>query len=199
MPEKRGPLAEKLCELIYNFDGRMSTGFLGTPYILHALSECGKHDVAYNLFFQNKNPSWLYSVDHGATTIWEHWNGIKEDGSFWSAGINSFNHYTYGCVAEWIYGTVCGVQILDAGYKRIRLSPVPDKRLGFAKCAIETVSGRIESYWNYENDCITYEFTVPDGVIAEIALPNGFCQAVTQGKHTYCVHLLNENTNDFLL
>ncbi len=199
LPEERETLAEKLCELIYNFDGRMSTGFLGTPYILHALSECGKHDVAYNLFFQNKNPSWLYSVDHGATTIWEHWNGIKEDGSFWSVNMNSFNHYAYGCVAEWMYGTVCGVQILDAGYKRIRLAPVPDKRLGFAKCAIETISGRIESYWNYENDCITYEFTVPDGVVADIALPNGFCQTVTQGKHTFCLHLLNENTNDFCL
>ena len=199
LPEEREALVEKLSELIRNFDGRMSTGFLGTPYILHALSECGKHDVAYNLFFQNKNPSWLYSVDHGATTIWEHWNGIKEDGSFWSVGMNSFNHYAYGCVAEWMYETVCGIQILDAGYKRIRLAPVPDKRLGFAKCAIETVSGRIESYWIYENDCVTYEFTVPQGVIADITLLNGFCQTVTQGKHTYRMHLTNENSNDFCL
>jgi alpha-L-rhamnosidase len=185
LPEEREALAEKLCELIRDFDDRMSTGFLGTPYILHALSECGKHKVAYDLFFQNKNPSWLYSVEHGATTIWEHWNGTKEDGSFWSTDMNSFNHYAYGCVAEWMYGTVCGIQILDAGYKRIRLAPVPDKRLGFAKCTLETVSGRIESYWHYDSGKINFEFYVPCGVVADIILPNGFCETVTQGKHVY--------------
>ena len=189
LPEEREALVNKLCELIKDFDGRMTTGFLGAPYVLHALSDCGRHDVAYSLFFQNKNPSWLYSVDHGATTIWEHWNGIKDDGSFWSINMNSFNHYAYGSVAEWMYGTICGVKQTSAGYKSIRLAPVPDKRLGFAKCAIETVSGRIESHWYYKADRIAFEFTVPAGVTAEIVLPDGYTETVGGGCYTYAVKL----------
>jgi len=189
LPEEREALVQKLCELIHEFDDRMTTGFLGTPYILNTLSDFGRHDVAYTLFFQNKNPSWLYSVDHGATTIWEHWNGIKEDGSFWSTDMNSFNHYAYGSVAEWMYGTICGVKQTAAGFKQIRLAPVPDKRLGFAKCAIETVSGRIESHWYYKADRIAFEFTVPEGVTAEIALPNGYTETVGGGSYTYSVKL----------
>ncbi len=189
MPNERVGLIDKLCQLIREYDGKMSTGFLGAPYLLHALSDCGRHDLAYTLFFQNKNPSWLYSVDHGATTIWEHWNGIKEDGSFWSTDMNSFNHYAYGSVAEWMYGTICGVKQTEVGYKKIRLAPIPDKRLGFAKCAIETVSGRIESHWYYKADRIAFEFTVPAGVVAEIELPNGYTETVGGGCYTYAVKL----------
>ena len=185
LPEEREAIADKLEELIRDFGDRMSTGFLGTPYILHALSACGRNETAYKLFFQDKNPSWLYSVDHGATTIWEHWNGIKDDGSFWSTDMNSFNHYAYGSVAEWMYGTVCGVKLLEAGYKRIKLSPVPNKKLGFAKCALETVSGRIESHWYYTGDRINYEFTVPAGVTAEITLADGYSETVGGGIYTY--------------
>ncbi|MBQ8849293.1 MAG: family 78 glycoside hydrolase catalytic domain [Clostridia bacterium] len=189
LPEERKALVDKLCELIKEFDGRMATGFLGAPYVLHALSDCGRHDVSYDLFFQNKNPSWLYSVDHGATTVWEHWNGIKDDGSFWSTDMNSFNHYAYGSVAEWMYETICGVKQTEVGYKKIALAPVPDKRLGFAKCAIETVSGRIESHWYYKEDRIAFEFTVPEGVEAEVTLPNGYTERIGGGCYTYAVML----------
>lgn len=187
LPEEREALINKLCELIRDFDGKMATGFLGAPYILHVLSKFGKHELAYDLFFQNKNPSWLYSVDHGATTVWEHWNGIKEDGSFWSTDMNSFNHYAYGSVAEWMFGTICGVKQTDVGYKKIRLAPVPDKRLGFAKCALETVGGRIESHWYYSADRINFEFSVPSGVEAEIVLPNGYTETVSEGSYTYII------------
>ena len=189
LPEEREALTEKLCELIKDYGNRMSCGFLGAPYLLHTLSECGEHDVAYTLFFQNQNPSWLYSVDHGATTIWEHWNGIKEDGSFWSTAMNSFNHYAYGSVAEWMYGTVAGIKQTDVGYKSIRLAPVPDKRLGFVRCAIESVSGRIESHWYYTSDKIIFEFTVPAGVTADIVLPNGYTETVGGGSYSYSVKL----------
>ncbi len=187
LPEERGAIADKLEEMIHDFGNRMTTGFLGTPYILHALSAEGRNETAYKLFFQNKDPSWLYSIDHGATTIWEHWNGIKEDGSFWSTDMNSFNHYAYGAVAEWMYGTICGVKLLEAGYKKILLAPVPNKELGFAKCAIETVSGRIESHWYYSNGKIMFEFTVPEGVKAKIMLPNGYTESVTGGSYTYAI------------
>ena len=189
LPEEREAIADKLEELIHDFDDRMSTGFLGTPYILHALSSCGRNETAYKLFLQNKNPSWLYSVEHGATTIWEHWNGIKDDGSFWSVKMNSFNHYAYGCVAEWMYGTICGIKLTEVGFKKIRIAPVPNKELGFAKCALETVSGRIESHWYYSDDRICFEFEIPAGVEAEIVLPDGYTETVGKGSYTYSVKI----------
>ncbi len=182
--EERPALVDKLVELIDAWGGKMTTGFLGTPYILHVLSENGRNDVAYKLFFAEENPSWLYSVNHGATTMWEHWNGIKEDGSFWSTDMNSYNHYAYGAVGDWMYGKICGVEIAEPGYKKIRLAPHPCERLGFAKCAIDTVLGRVESHWYYMADRICFEFTVPDGCEAEILLPNG--QTETVGKGSYC-------------
>ena len=188
LPEEREGLADKLCELIRDFGDRMSTGFLGTPYLLLALSECGRHDVAYELFFQNKNPSWLYSVEHGATTIWEHWNGIKEDGSFWSTDMNSFNHYAYGAVAEWIYSTVCGIKLLESGYKKIVIAPIPDRRLGFVESSLETVSGKIESVWRYAYNGIEFIFSIPYGVTADIVLPNGYRRTVSGGKYRYFIN-----------
>ena len=140
--------------IIHSFDDRMSTGFVGTPYILHVLSENGKTDLAYKLLFQDQNPSWLYSVDHGATTMWEHWNGIKEDGSFWSDDMNSFNHYAYGAVADWLYGVCAGISVCEdgAGYKHFLICPHPDERLGFVNCSLDTENGKIESNWYYKND-----------------------------------------------
>ncbi len=185
--EERPALVEKLCELIDEWGGKMTTGFLGTPYVLHALTDNGRNDYACKLFFAEENPSWLYSVNHGATTMWEHWNSIKEDGSFWSTDMNSFNHYAYGAVADWMYGKLCGVEIKEAGYKSIRLAPHPVERLGFAKCAIDTVSGRVESHWYYTADRICFEFTVPEQAVAEIVLPNGFTETVTGGSYCYSV------------
>ena len=187
LPEEREALSAKLEELIHDFGDRMSTGFLGTPYILHVLSACGKTELAYKLFFNTCNPSWLYAVEHGATTVWEHWNGIKEDGSFWSKSMNSFNHYAYGSVCDWIYKTVCGVDMLESAYKKIRLAPVPCERLGFAKCAIETPCGRLESHWYYAKDRICFEFTVPELSEAEIVLPDGRIETVRGGSYCYSV------------
>ncbi len=180
--EKERPLlADKLCELIEKFGGKMSTGFVGTPYILHALSDNGKADVAYKLLFNEESPSWLYSVNHGATTMWEHWNGIKEDGSFWSTDMNSFNHYAYGAVGDWLYGAVSGIKIDEAGYKEITIKPIPDKRLGYAKTTIETPNGTLISEWHYEGDRVKFGFTIPKGIRATIILPNGQTKRMNGG------------------
>ena len=185
--EERKPLADKLEELIHAFGDRMSTGFLGTPYILHALSENGRTELAYKLLFNEENPSWLYSVNRGATTMWEHWNGIKEDGSFWSADMNSFNHYAYGAVGDWLYGVVAGIRVTEAGYRRVTLKPVPDKRLGFVNCSIDTPSGRLESNWYYSGDSICFEFSVPDDTQATIVLTDGRRYAVGSGKYNFTI------------
>ena len=183
--EERPAIVNKLEELIHDFGDRMSTGFIGTPHILHALSENGKQELAYKLLFNEGNPSWLYSVNHGATTMWEHWNGIKEDGSFWSDDMNSFNHYAYGAVGDWLYGVVAGIKINQAGYRKITIKPNPDKRLGFVNCSVETPQGRLESNWYYSGDNVIFEFDIPDGVVADIVLPNGYTETVTSGKFVF--------------
>ena len=165
----------------------MSTGFVGTPYILHALSENGYTDVAYKLLLEERSPSWLYSVCHGATTMWEHWNSIKEDGTFWSTGMNSFNHYAYGSVFDWIFSVCAGISTTEEnpGYKEIILKPHPCRELGFAEASIESRNGKITSIWKYSGDNVHYEFIIPEGVTAHIELPSGFKTTVGYGIHNF--------------
>ncbi len=176
-----------LVKLIEEYGGRLTTGFVGTPYLLHALSETGHTDMAYELLLCEGYPSWLYSVNHGATTMWEHWDGIKEDGSFWDTSMNSYNHYAYGSVFDWMFAYIGGIDINDGGegYSNITIAPVPDKRLGFADTEIETAYGKIISKWSYREDFIRYEITVPDGVNTEIKLRDGQQYNISGGKHIF--------------
>ncbi|MBQ9760261.1 MAG: family 78 glycoside hydrolase catalytic domain [Clostridia bacterium] len=179
--DERPALAAKLVELIRDFDMRMTTGFVGTPYILHALSENGYTDVAYALLMQEKNPSWLYSVTHGATTMWEHWNSRKEDGTFWSTDMNSFNHYAYGAVYDWIFGVACGIKPLSPAYREVSIAPQPNKCLGFADTSIDTALGTLRAHWYYKGDDVYYEFEIPAGMTAHVTLPSGYKTLLTGG------------------
>ena len=132
-PEIKAKLGKRLVELIEGFGDRLQTGFVGTPYLLDALTEIGRPDKAYTLLLQEKFPSWLFSVNMGATTIWEHWDSQKEDGSFWSTDMNSFNHYAYGACAAWFYRTILGVIPTTPTYKTFEIRPIPSEKLGFAK------------------------------------------------------------------
>jgi alpha-L-rhamnosidase len=151
------------------------------------LSDNGYTDLAYELLFQEKNPSWLYSVCHGATTMWEHWNSLKEDGSFWSTDMNSFNHYAYGAVFDWIFGVSSGIKtVADApAYRKIVFEPHPDKRLGYADASIESRCGKVRSNWYYKGDKVYYEFEVPAGSTAEITLPSGYKTTVDEGIYHF--------------
>ena len=182
--ERKG-LIEKLAELIKNNDNRMTTGFVGTPYILHVLSDNGYTDLAYTLLMQEKNPSWLYSVTHGATTMWEHWNSLKEDGSFWSDAMNSFNHYAYGAVYDWIFGVAAGIKPseTDVAYKTVNIKPHPDKVLGFIDASIETRNGKIKVHWYYKGEKVYYEFEIPSGVTAKVTLPSGVEKELSGGTY----------------
>lgn len=186
---ERAALANKLVELIAEHDGRMTTGFLGTANILHALSENGKTDAAFDLLFQEKNPSWLFSVNRGATTMWEHWDSMNEEGNFWSTNMNSFNHYAYGAVYDWIFGCVGGVKILDsgAGYSHITLEPHTDKRLGFADCSIKLRNGEtLISAWRYLDDGkVRFDFTIPSSTVAEMKLPSGKIMTLYSGEYSF--------------
>lgn len=162
--------ADDLAALARRDGTQIMTGFVGTPYILHALSEYGHTDVAYDLFLRRKYPSWLYSVEQGATTIWEHWDGIMEDGSFWSTDMNSFNHYAYGSVADWVYEKAAGIRLLEEapGFERVKIQPMTDKRLGWLEASIETRCGKISSKWTYVGDEVRYDIVT--AVPAEIEI-----------------------------
>ena len=183
----RKRFADRLAEMIRENDTRMTTGFVGTPYLLHVLTDNGHSDLAYDLLFQEKNPSWLYSVCHGATTMWEHWNSLKEDGSFWSTDMNSFNHYAYGAVFDWIFGKVMGIEtVADApAYREITLTPHPDRRLGFAETSIDSRNGFIRSHWYYKGDVVYYEFDIPADVTARLTLPSGYSETLTGGTYHF--------------
>ncbi|MBE6654806.1 MAG: alfa-L-rhamnosidase [Ruminococcaceae bacterium] len=184
---EREALTDALCDLIRQSGGAMTTGFLGTPYILHALSDNGRINEAYDLLLRKQAPSWLFSVTKGATTIWEHWDGIKEDGSFWSADMNSFNHYAYGCVFDWMFANVGGIKVLDggAGYERISICPKPDPRLGFAECGIKTRRGDLYVKWSIEENATRYELDIPCGTKAFLSLPGGKTAELSHGKYIF--------------
>ena len=151
----------------------LQTGFLGTAILLGTLTENGMADIAYELLFQRKNPSWLYSVDNGATTIWERWNSYTVESGMGPNGMNSFNHYAYGSVCAWIWETVAGIAC-DAsapGFSTIIMKPVPDKRLGHVNAEYKSAAGLIKSAWKYEGDEWVWTFTVPAGAKALVTLP----------------------------
>ena len=151
----------------------LQTGFLGTSILMSTLTENGMVDIAYELLFQRKNPSWLYSVDNGATTIWERWNSYTLEKGMGPKGMNSFNHYAYGCVCEWIWETAAGIASDPAcpGFRHIIMKPVPDKRLGHLEAEYKSAAGLIKSAWKFEGDTWNWTVTVPEGAVASITLP----------------------------
>lgn len=151
----------------------LQTGFLGTSILMPTLTENGMSDIAWNLLFQRKNPSWLYSIDNGATTIWERWNSYMLDQGMGPRGMNSFNHYAYGVVCEWIWETTAGISSdpVNPGFKHIIMKPIPDKRLGSIEAVYNSVSGTIKSSWRYEGDKWIWEFSIPDGCTASVTIP----------------------------
>ena len=160
--------------------GHLTTGFLGTPDLTHVLSEHGYTDLAFNLLFRTEYPSWLYPVTRGATTVWERWDGIKPDGSFQNPGMNSFNHYAYGAVGEWVYQNVAGIQPVEPGYKQIRIAPHPGDTLTHARGVLETNYGRVESSWSRSDGQFRLDVTIPANTKATVHLPDGAQSDVTE-------------------
>ena len=169
--DDRAATAGQLNELIERA-GHLETGFVGTPYLLHALSENGYKKTAYDLLLRREYPSWLYPISKGATTVWEHWDGIKPDGTMWSADMNSFNHYAYGAVADWMYGAAAGINADPErpGFEHIIFRPVTDERLNFVRASTDTRRGTVKSEWRRENGGIRYIFTVPEGSTASVII-----------------------------
>lgn len=183
--DDRAATAAQLNELVKRA-GHLETGFVGTPYLLHALSDNGYAGTAYDLLLRREYPSWLYPISKGATTVWEHWDGIKPDGTMWSTDMNSFNHYAYGAVADWMYGAAAGINSDPdrPGFEHIIFRPVTDRRLDFVKASIDTRRGTVASEWRRENGRIKYIFTVPEGCCAS-AVIGGEKHEVGAGTHEF--------------
>lgn len=182
LAEEPQKIADQLAELVRNCGTQLQTGFIGTPYILHVLSEHGHTELAWSLLLRRAYPSWLYAVEQGATTVWEHWDGVMENGAFWSADMNSFNHYAYGSVADWLYEKAAGIRPAEPGFRSAIVAPRPDRRLGWLDVSLETRHGTISSRWYCEADCVRYEISVDMDAVIVI---DGEETAVSPGTYLF--------------
>ncbi|MGQ9621602.1 MAG: family 78 glycoside hydrolase catalytic domain, partial [Bacteroidales bacterium] len=181
LPENLRPKAvEFLVADIKSRRNGLSTGFVGTSYLCHVLSNAGYTDVAYDLLLQEAYPSWLYPVKMGATTIWERWDGIKTDSTFQDAGMNSFNHYAYGAIGDWMYRVCAGIEAGSPGYNRIIIQPSPTPRLSFAGATFESSYGTIASGWERKENTITVKIKIPVNTKATVLLPADAVSKVTE-------------------
>jgi alpha-L-rhamnosidase len=172
LPENlRAQAAEKLAENVKSYGNHLTTGFLGTPYLCHVLTRYGYTDVAYAFLLQETYPSWLYPVKMGATTIWERWDGIKPDSTFQTPGMNSFNHYAYGAIGDWMYRVITGLQEASPGYKKILIAPQPGGNLTQASAELQTLYGLVKSSWKIEGGMLTLDVIIPSNTTADIILP----------------------------
>lgn len=186
--QAKADMVARLRENFVQHENCLQTGFLGTSILMATLTENGMVDIAYELLFQRKNPSWLYSIDNGATTIWERWNSYMIENGMGPKGMNSFNHYAYGCVCEWIWETAAGIAADPAvpGFKHIIMKPVPDPRLGHVTAEYKSAAGLIKSAWKVEDGKWIWDFTIPEGATASVTVP-GECEAKEYVAGTYQV------------
>ncbi|MBS1565531.1 MAG: alpha-L-rhamnosidase, partial [Bacteroidetes bacterium] len=174
--------AERLVENIRSYRNHITTGFLCTPYICHVLSRFGYTDVAYKLLLQDTYPSWLYPVKMGATTIWERWDGQKPDSTFQTPSMNSFNHYAYGAIGDWMYRVIVGLDTYEdgPGYKHIRIQPHIGGSLSSASASLQTWYGKLSSGWKTEAGDIMLEVEIPANTTATVILPSNNSDNITE-------------------
>lgn len=174
--------AEKLVTNIKNYGDHLTTGFLGTPYLCHVLSRFGYTGVAYKLLLQETYPSWLYPVKMGATTIWERWDGIKPDSTFQVPSMNSFNHYSYGAIGDWMYRVMAGLDTDESepGYKHIIIKPHVGGGFKNAAATLQTYYGTASSGWKIITDKILFDVEIPPNTTATIYLPAKATEAITE-------------------
>jgi alpha-L-rhamnosidase len=184
LPEDLRPQAVNfLVNNIESYGNHLTTGFLGTPYLCHVLSRFGRSDVAYKLLLQETYPSWLYPVKMGATTIWERWDGIKPDGTFQTTDMNSFNHYAYGAIGDWMYRVMAGLDTDESqpGYKKITIAPQPGGNINQASAQLETLYGLAGSDWKIDHGKFTLNVIIPPNTTALVKLPAAEKDQVTEG------------------
>ncbi|MBO0982621.1 glycoside hydrolase family 78 protein [Rathayibacter sp. SD072] len=179
---------DRLAEIVTAADFRISTGFSGTPLVTHALSSTGHLDTAYRLLLEKEEPSFLYPVTMGATTIWERWDSVRPDGTVNATGMTSLNHYAPGTISDWLHRVIGGLERIDPGWKRFRIAPRPGGRLMWARTAHDTVHGRAAVEWHVNEGVMTLNATVPESTTCTVELPlhpDALVLDVGPGQHTW--------------
>jgi len=173
LPDEMIPKSSKFFADDVNKFKHLTTGFVGTPLLCSSLSSIGRDDLAFMLLTRKEYPSWLYPVTQGATTIWERWDGQKPDRTFQTTDMNSFNHYAYGAIGEWLYSYVAGISIdpENPGYKHILFNPHPGGGLKNAKAEFKSMYGLVKSAWRFNGDNFVYEIEIPSNTTATVTLP----------------------------
>ena len=183
LPEElRQTAANRLVENVKSYGYHLTTGFLGTPYLCHVLSRYGYTDIAYRLLLQETYPSWLYPVKMGATTIWERWDGIKPDSTFQVPSMNSFNHYAYGAIGDWMYRVAAGLDTREEapGYQQLRIEPQTGGNFTSMEARLKTNYGEAVSGWKISDQRLTLDITIPVNSSALIYLPSADLPAITE-------------------
>ena len=183
LPDRlRDSAIERLVQRIHQCKDHLSTGFVGTPYLLPVLAQTGHLDLAYKLLLNEDFPSWGYPIKHGATTMWERWDGWRHDKGFQDPAMNSFNHYAYGAVGDWMYRTITGIDLdpSQSGYRHILIHPRPAGGLTSAKASLDTLQGTIECDWSIDNNTFTLNVTIPANAKATIRFAAPSLEAVTE-------------------
>lgn len=179
--EMRAKAAQYLADDIKSKGTHLSTGFIGVSYLLPTLTQVGKSDLAYELLLQDSFPSWLFSVKHGATTIWERWDGWTPEKGFQDPGMNSFNHFSLGSCGEWIFATLAGIDTDGPGFKKLIIRPTPGKGIDWAKASYESINGRISTSWKTENGKLSLDVMIPANTTATVHVPAKEAGSVTEG------------------
>ncbi len=183
LPETLRPQAAgRLVDNIKSYNNHLTTGFLGTPYLCHVLTRFGYDSVAYTLLLQTTYPSWLYPVKMGATTIWERWDGEKPDSTFQNPGMNSFNHYAYGAIGDWMYRKMVGLDTYEdgIGYKHIKIKPHIGGNFTYASATFQTYYGKISCGWKVDGDVISMDIDVPANTAATVFIPTDEENSITE-------------------
>ncbi|WP_417444152.1 family 78 glycoside hydrolase catalytic domain [Joostella sp.] len=196
------PNAQKhLLEKIHEADDHLRTGFLGTPLLSKVLDEMGEIDLMYKLLFNETYPSWFYSINQGATTIWERWNSYSKEEGFNPQNMNSLNHYAYGAIGQWMYERIAGIAPLEAGYKVIKIAPQPHQPLTSASAKLNTPYGEVSSAWEIKNDNFILEVVIPPNTSGNVIIPaNSSKGLVLNGqvfKDSSKVKLVNTTSSSF--
>jgi alpha-L-rhamnosidase len=188
--KEKANAADNLAELVRKNDYKIGTGFPGTPYILFALADNGHEDEAFKMLTNTQCPSWLYEVKMGATTIWERWDGLDENGNCpigddGTETMISYNHYASGAVGDFLYRRVAGIEAVTAGYKRFKIKPVIGGGITSASGKVSTPYGEIDSTWKISGDVFSIEIHVPVGSTCQLFLPDGSIHPLENGHHTF--------------
>ena len=189
--EAKDSICRRLRDNFASQGNRLQTGFLGTSIMMETLTENGMGDLAYELLFQDRNPSWLYSVKNGATTFWERWDSYTYEKGIAPRGVNSYNHYAYGAVCQWIWETAAGIKSdpEQPGFRHIIMEPVPDRRLGSIDAEYASAAGVIKSEWHYSGDVWIWNFSIPEGSSATVRLPGSdTAEEYGPGNHTISIN-----------